>query len=92
MYISNFRSVRPPYLVEQSDGLDWLAAAQGRLRGDPERVDTYRRRLGRFGCGPDIINRRGTFLRDFTHRDADQMTIFGDPVGGALDQRQTFLR
>jgi predicted naringenin-chalcone synthase len=46
--------------------------------------------LNRYGCGPDKIAYRSTFLRDFTHVNWSEMQIFGGASG--MDERQAFFR
>lgn len=88
MYLSHFRKLEPTYRVPQADGLAWLAAAHARS-GDGDEA-TYAKYLRRFGCGPGQIEARGTFLKDFTHRDWAGMQIFGENRG--IDARQAFFR
>ncbi len=89
MYISNFQSLTPPYLVPQAEGLNWLAHAH--TRGTDQSPDLIQKLLNRYGCGPDRIAQRGTYLRDFTHQNWSEMQIFGDALQPTpLDGRMHF--
>ncbi|MGE0527511.1 MAG: 3-oxoacyl-[acyl-carrier-protein] synthase III C-terminal domain-containing protein [Bdellovibrionales bacterium] len=97
MYLSQLRSHRPPHVVRQETALRWLAAAHARAPG--ENVQACRRDegrfeklLGRYGCGPDQIAQRATYLSVFTHLVWESMKIYcsaREPAG--LDVRQAFF-
>lgn len=89
MYISNFRRLPPPYRVPQGEALRWLAEAHARHAPDigPER---FHKMLSRFGCGPEQISHRSSFLGDFAHRSWEDMRIFGHDA--CLDERQAFFK
>ncbi len=73
MYLSRFQNFPPTFKVPQTFALDWLARAHARGGGDQER---FAKLLNRYGCGPDKISHRYSFLRDFSHADWDDMQIF----------------
>lgn len=75
MYLSHFQNYSPPYKVAQADALRWLAKAHSFSSSgvDEER---FSKLLHRYGCGPDKIDARSSFLRDFSHQDWEQMQIF----------------
>lgn len=90
MFLSNFKSLAPKHIVKQTDGLNWLAKAHAR-EADGTTAETFYKLLRRYGCGPDKIEQRGTFLSDFTHQDWSAMQIFGSGQAG-IDQRQAFFK
>lgn len=91
MYLSRFKNLGPPYLVKQEDGLRWLSEAHAKKSADIS-AERFAKLLGRYGCGPDKIQQRGTFLRDFTHLEWDRMQVFSGRVGGAtIGERMAFF-
>ncbi len=91
MFLSGFQSHRPTYKVPQEFSLQWLAQAHGRLS---ETVDSSRfaKLLNRYGCGPDKIESRGSFLRDFSHESWEEMQIFMPGRGPvSIDERLAFF-
>jgi predicted naringenin-chalcone synthase len=89
MFLTDFQSVTPTYIVPQELGLKWLAKAHAR-HSDSTSEETFFKLLNRFGCAPDKVNQRGTFLSDFTHDDWAAMQIFGG--SGSIDARQAFFK
>jgi predicted naringenin-chalcone synthase len=89
MFLSDFESLSPTHIVPQADGLKWLSQAHARKSAEIDAA-RFEKLLNRYGCGPDQINQRGTFLRDFTHLNWDEMQIFGDG-GASIDQRMAFF-
>lgn len=89
MYLSDFKTFLPSFLVPQEDGLRWLAAAHAR-HGSETSEETFFKLLNRFGCRPDKISRRGTFLKDFTHQNWESMRIFNEP--SSIEKRQAFFQ
>ncbi len=77
MFLSQFRRTPPAYLVPQTEGLRWLSEAHARCGGDAT-AEQFAKLLRRYGCGPDKIEERGTFVRDFTHLNWADMQIFAD--------------
>jgi predicted naringenin-chalcone synthase len=88
MYLSDFRSAPPPYRESQERALTWLSEAHARSGGDSERMFKL---LKRYGCSPDKISERGSFLRDFDHRNWDQMQLFAG-AKAAIDDRLKIFR
>jgi predicted naringenin-chalcone synthase len=92
MYLSSFKSSKPQYTISQADGLKWLAEAHSRESSEVS-VEMFQKLLARYGCGPDKINQRGTFLSDFTHTDWSKMQIFGsNEANQSIDNRQLFYK
>lgn len=73
MYLSRFQNFTPTYTIPQTFALSWLAQAHARFGGD---ADRFGKLLSRYGCGPDKIENRGSFLRDFAHDHWEEMQIF----------------
>ncbi len=91
MFLSQFRRLQPTYSVPQTQGLRWIAEAHARSGGDVSAAQ-FAKLLQRYGCGPDKIEQRGTFLRDFTHTDWPSMQLFADPqVQASATQRMAFF-
>jgi predicted naringenin-chalcone synthase len=97
VFISDFSDVAPPYLVPQQDGLRWLAEAHAVAEGgllNEERVRFYQKMLQRFGCHEPAIERRGTWLKDYTHLSWDGMRLHRlheNPRGAGMDERMRFF-
>lgn len=91
MFLSQFQNFSPPYQVPQSFALQWLAQAHARLSEDIE-PSRFAKLLNRYGCGPDKIEMRGSFLRDFSHDRWDEMQIFRPDRGPvSVDERLAFF-
>jgi predicted naringenin-chalcone synthase len=85
MDLFDFHSIRPPFETSQGDTFEWLVAAHRRSDGTE-----VGERLGKVGCKPDRIAKRGCVTRDFLHRDWEKMEIFRlheVPAGLGLDVR-----
>ena len=78
--------------MPQAESLKWLGRTQARVNGFPEDESTFHRRVAKFGCPPGVIDRRATFLPDFTHDDWARMQIYRDRQSSTLDHRQAFYR
>jgi predicted naringenin-chalcone synthase len=89
MYLSQFKNIPPTYSVAQADGLRWLGEAHAR-RSQEMGAERFAKLLERYGCGEDQISQRGTFLRDFTHLNWDEMQIFSEREA-TLEQRMDFF-
>ncbi|MBI5273136.1 MAG: naringenin-chalcone synthase [Chlamydiia bacterium] len=82
--LSKFQSIRPSYETTQKETLDWLLDAHvqaEKTKGMREREltqfrESLKERLWRVGCKPDRIAKRGHVLRDYLHRNWDQMEIY----------------
>lgn len=91
MFLSGFQNYIPKYTVPQDFALNWLALAHSRLSEDIE-PGRFTKLLSRYGCGPDKIESRGTFLRDFSHNNWDKMQIFRPGRGPvSVDERLAFF-
>lgn len=90
MFLSDFESLGTTFRVAQSDGLRWLALAHARNSHELE-AERFKKLLERYGCGEDKIATRGTFLRDFTHTNWDEMQIFGK-ASATLTERMGFFQ
>jgi len=89
MFLSRFESLSPTHLVPQADGLRWLASAHARKSTEVDAA-RFEKLLNRYGCGPDKIKQRGTFLRDFTHSNWADMQVFGaEPA--SIEYRMRFF-
>jgi predicted naringenin-chalcone synthase len=89
MFISDFTSYAPPYRTSQSKALDWLGQAHARRSLDIDAAK-FTKLFQRYGCGPDRIESRASFLSDFTHSDWERMRLFNkDKV--SLDERMRFF-
>lgn len=107
VFIRSLEPKRPTFESTQEHGIEWLAAAHATAeatlrsrRGDAEpfNVDAFhaqmRKFLGRFGCSPEKIARRGHMLEDFTHLDFARMRVFGvtkSPEGAGIGERNAFF-
>jgi predicted naringenin-chalcone synthase len=105
MILGHFAHVRPPYLVAQSDTLDWLAQAHARTeaRQNPDLSladqEALARKmhalLRRYGCPETRIKTRGVVIPDFTHQNWEAMELFGgtkDPLGPFVEERNCVLQ
>ena len=92
MYLSRFQRLAPTYAVPQADGLNWLAHAHARHSSEVS-AERFNKLLHRYGCAPDRVQQRHTFLRDFVHQNWDEMQIFTDPSQAAsIDSRMAFFK
>jgi predicted naringenin-chalcone synthase len=90
VYLQGFASETPPYLIPQERTLEWLAAAASPEEGR----EAFLRKLRAYGCGPDRIRCRGTWIRDFAHLRFDEMAIFrrdGAGKGASLAARSAWF-
>lgn len=91
-YISAPQIERPTFEIDQTKALDWLAEAHSKADPSIDRI-LIRKLLQRYGCGPDKISSRGTFLEDSTHTNWDQMEIFRfdqTRAGADMTKRMSF--
>lgn len=80
--LTEFQEALPLYRISQPESLEWLARAHWRSAGaDAGGLESYRRRIARFACGPGKIDWRHHELEDFSHQDWERMRIFGPGVG-----------
>jgi len=89
--LTRFSSTRPPYVMSQAHSLEWLARAHAASEAAIEGLDDADREafggklawlIGRVGCGPDSIARRGSVLPDFITCESDATTpnlLYDDP-------------
>lgn len=94
MYISDFSRYQAPYQVPQAEALAWLGHAHSRDSQAQARnmdADRLTKLLQRYGCGPEKINTRASFLKDFTHTDWDHMQLFRNEKPG-IDERMKFFK
>jgi len=91
MYLSRFQNITPPFQVAQSAALQWLAKAHARLSESVD-AECFNKLLGRYGCGPDKVESRGSFLADFAHENWLEMQIFRPGRGQvSIDERLAFF-
>lgn len=104
-YLSGFKIVRPKYETSQIDGVAWLAGAHAlaKLQADGvpleleqlEKISAQMQKvLLRYGAGPDKIKTRGHELKDFTHRNWEDMAIFNlreCSSGRGMESRMRFF-
>jgi predicted naringenin-chalcone synthase len=87
LLLGDFRALRPRYRPTQAETLDWLAhahtraelqvaAREGRALDEHKFLDSMKKRLARFGCGPSTIATRGHELADCAHLRWDEMEIY----------------
>jgi predicted naringenin-chalcone synthase len=89
VYVSNFKNLPPPYIVDQKTALNWLSRAHARNAPDIGALK-FEKLLSRYGCSADKIDRRGSFLRDFAHENWYEMQLFNRPV--SLSERTQFFK
>lgn len=82
MLLSDFQLIRPPFETKQEETLHWLAEAHAKADGT-----AVGEKLWHVGCKPDRIAKRGHVLRDFLHRNWDEMEIYQPPFGKGLSAR-----
>lgn len=93
--LHDLRIVRPRHESEQAATLAWLAEAHAvaaRTAGEEDARSAHdmARLLGRFGCNPTKIARRGHELEDFLHREWEAMRVYDltrDPDGADVRVR-----
>lgn len=102
MFISDFTRYQPPYKVPQAEALAWLGLAHSRSAKNSElsgptgqktsEIDAgkFTKLLQRYGCGPDKINSRASFLSDFTHTDWQNMQLFQKEKASVSERMQFF--
>lgn len=83
--IRGFRAIPLQHETPQEDCLAWLAAAHARSSEEPIDPARFEKLLGRFGCSPKQISRRGHECADFTHQNWQEMELFSEsyPKAGA---------
>lgn len=98
--LHDFRGISPSVNYTQSESLDWLAAAHSKAESragsvgalsDSERM---RKLFARFGCSPDKVGSRSSFLEDFRHRNFHEMEVFNlsrSPRGAGTSARVRFF-
>lgn len=88
--LTNFKIVRPAYESSQRETLAWLArahteaerAASGDPGFDADRFhDEVERLVGRFGCRPESITKRGYEIRDVASSRWDEMLVYDFALG-----------
>ncbi len=89
MFVSRFKSLPPPYIVDQKNALEWLARAHARHAPEVGALK-FEKLLSRYGASPDRVEKRGSFLRDFSHDRWYEMQLFARPV--SLSERTQFFK
>ncbi len=90
-WLHEFRTHLPPFVHSQEQALRWLSKAHARAEAS-SRMDAsdhpmpadaladlehgFERRLRRFGCAPDKIGTRRTWLSDFSTMDFENAKVF----------------
>jgi len=103
--LHDFQSQQAQYHADQSDILEWIAAAHAQAEITLQQPATeaereaitrkYRKLVLRFGCSTDRIGSRNSALADFTHTDWERMRIFQlqkYPSGLPCGERSRFFR
>lgn len=92
MFLSQFQRVEPPYRVAQADALKWLGQAHARYSTEID-AEKFTKLFHRYGCNPERIESRASFLRDFSHLDWDNMQLFRkDARQISVDERMGFFK
>lgn len=92
MFLSQFKTFEPPYKVPQGQALDWLGHAHARFSSDVD-AERFTKLFHRYGCNPDRIESRSTFLRDFAHENWSEMQIFRSGREKiSIDERMAFFK
>ncbi|HEY4831111.1 MAG TPA: 3-oxoacyl-[acyl-carrier-protein] synthase III C-terminal domain-containing protein [Waddliaceae bacterium] len=100
-YLSHFRTIRPSYESSQEHLLDWLLAAHTKAEAMSKKQDLnlsqinefqqqLKERLHHVSCKPADISRRGHELKDFLHKNWNEMEIYNlenAPRGEDLTKR-----
>jgi predicted naringenin-chalcone synthase len=76
MLLTDFQIVRPAFQTSQEETLDWLVEAHVKAEGDEQFRASLKEKLWHVGCKPDRIKSRGHVLKDYLHRDWDQMEVY----------------
>lgn len=76
MFLTDFQILRPRFESDQEDTLNWLVNAHVMAERDENLRLSIKERLWRVGCKPDRIQKRGHVLRDFLHKEWDQMEVY----------------
>ena len=101
--LTDFCVLRPSFENAQTHAIEWLAAAhavseQTTRKDSSFNVDQFRDQMkkfiGRYGCGPEKIGKRGHELEDFCHFDWNKMKIFRvheKAPGAGMEARNAFF-
>ena len=92
MYLTAFQIIDPPFAIEQSRSLDWLANAYVRY----QKVQThsqseYLKLLKRVGCAPAQVAKRFHYLPDF-QEPVENAQIFKSAEASGTTARQSFFQ
>lgn len=95
--IHHFQTVRPRFLLKQSESLDWLSKSHCIINKEKtDSIETLhlKRRYSHYGCSEKRILERGTEIEDFTHQKWSKMSLFNLSEGRQtkLDARMDFYK
>lgn len=95
MYLNNFLSIQPPYLKQQAQGLQWLAAAYRLAQKEQTYTEEeYTKLLRRVACSESQIQVRKFFLSDSQHMNWENQIIYPvkeSPRGVTMERRHEFF-
>ena len=101
--LNDFHSIRPPFIREQNDLLEWLAQIITRAEKQKHREEDFddemtlkrmRKYLARFACGATNIFSRGTEIAEGGNFDFSKTGIYRieEPIAGTLERTDFFAR